>query len=99
VVKSSNPEFKKATVRINIFKQHRETIQVIDFYGLLLCNVFALHEYLVGCVRMVLHNYGHHNVTCNTIPFACLCAADHLKLIVLYVSSCSLCPAFLFSFQ
>jgi hypothetical protein len=28
VVKSANPEFKKATVRINIFKQHRQTIQV-----------------------------------------------------------------------
>ncbi|XP_057528601.1 RNA cytidine acetyltransferase 1 [Amaranthus tricolor] len=29
VVKSSNPEFKKATVRINIYKQHRQTIQYI----------------------------------------------------------------------
>lgn len=28
VVKSANPEFKKATVRINIYKQHRQTIQV-----------------------------------------------------------------------
>lgn len=28
VVRSSNPEFKKATVRINIYKQHRQTIQV-----------------------------------------------------------------------
>ena len=28
VVKSANPDFKKATVRINIFKQHRQTIQV-----------------------------------------------------------------------
>ncbi|OMO55941.1 hypothetical protein CCACVL1_26892 [Corchorus capsularis] len=30
VVKSVNPEFKKATVRINIFKQHRQTIQYIQ---------------------------------------------------------------------
>ncbi|XP_010681061.2 RNA cytidine acetyltransferase 1 [Beta vulgaris subsp. vulgaris] len=30
VVKSSNPEFKKATVRINIYKQHRQTIQYIQ---------------------------------------------------------------------
>ncbi|XP_061972312.1 RNA cytidine acetyltransferase 1-like isoform X2 [Populus nigra] len=30
VVKSANPEFKKATVRINIFKQHRQTIQYIQ---------------------------------------------------------------------
>ncbi|XP_028755074.1 RNA cytidine acetyltransferase 1 [Neltuma alba] len=29
VVKSTNPEFKKATVRINIYKQHRQTIQYI----------------------------------------------------------------------
>jgi len=27
-VKSVNPEFKKATVRINIYKHHRQTIQV-----------------------------------------------------------------------
>ncbi|XP_022741678.1 RNA cytidine acetyltransferase 1-like [Durio zibethinus] len=30
VVKSVNPEFKKATVRINIYKQHRQTIQYIE---------------------------------------------------------------------
>ncbi|KAF9678780.1 hypothetical protein SADUNF_Sadunf07G0071300 [Salix dunnii] len=30
VVKSANPEFKKATVRINIFKQHRQSIQYIQ---------------------------------------------------------------------
>ncbi|KAB5556581.1 hypothetical protein DKX38_007490 [Salix brachista] len=30
VMKSANPEFKKATVRINIFKQHRQTIQYIQ---------------------------------------------------------------------
>ncbi|XP_050292456.1 RNA cytidine acetyltransferase 1 [Quercus robur] len=30
VVKSNNPEFKKATVRINIYKQHRQTIQYIQ---------------------------------------------------------------------
>ncbi|KAM7275422.1 hypothetical protein ACFE04_017288 [Oxalis oulophora] len=30
LVKSANPEFKKATVRINIFKQHRQTIQYIQ---------------------------------------------------------------------
>ncbi|KAF5960345.1 hypothetical protein HYC85_001554 [Camellia sinensis] len=30
VVKSTNPEFKKSTVRINIYKQHRQTIQYIQ---------------------------------------------------------------------
>ncbi|KAL7588322.1 RNA cytidine acetyltransferase 1 [Lactuca sativa] len=30
IVKSSNPEFKKATIRINIYKQHRQTIQYIQ---------------------------------------------------------------------
>ncbi|KAL6338846.1 hypothetical protein AAG906_023996 [Vitis piasezkii] len=30
VVKSTNPEFKKATVRINIYRQHRQTIQYIQ---------------------------------------------------------------------
>lgn len=29
IVKSNNPEFKKSTVRINIYKQHRQTIQYI----------------------------------------------------------------------
>ncbi|XP_055833006.1 RNA cytidine acetyltransferase 1-like [Solanum dulcamara] len=29
IVKSNNPHFKKATVRINIYKQHRQTIQYI----------------------------------------------------------------------
>lgn len=28
MVKSANPDFKKATVRINIYRQHRQTIQV-----------------------------------------------------------------------
>ncbi|KAL8478874.1 hypothetical protein ACS0TY_030671 [Phlomoides rotata] len=30
VVKSTNPQYKKATVRINIYKQHRQTIQYIE---------------------------------------------------------------------
>ncbi|XP_058006358.1 RNA cytidine acetyltransferase 1 isoform X2 [Hevea brasiliensis] len=30
IVKSANPEFKKATVRINIYKRHRQTIQYIQ---------------------------------------------------------------------
>ncbi|KAF5727673.1 hypothetical protein HS088_TW22G01369 [Tripterygium wilfordii] len=30
VVKSANPEFRKATVRINIYKQHRQTIQYVE---------------------------------------------------------------------
>ncbi|KAL3613465.1 hypothetical protein CASFOL_042728 [Castilleja foliolosa] len=32
VVKSTHPDFKKATVRINIYKQHRQTIQYIQPY-------------------------------------------------------------------
>ncbi|XP_076938228.1 RNA cytidine acetyltransferase 1-like [Bidens hawaiensis] len=30
IVKSSNPELRKATIRINIYKQHRQTIQYIQ---------------------------------------------------------------------
>ncbi|PWA51563.1 hypothetical protein CTI12_AA460840 [Artemisia annua] len=30
IVKSSNPDLKKATVRINIYKQHRQTIQYLQ---------------------------------------------------------------------
>lgn len=29
VVQTNNPEFNKATVRINVYRQHRQTIQVI----------------------------------------------------------------------
>lgn len=29
VVKSADPELKKATIQINVYKQHRQTIQVI----------------------------------------------------------------------
>ncbi|EPS65148.1 hypothetical protein M569_09630, partial [Genlisea aurea] len=30
VIRSTNPEYKKATVRINIYKQHRQTVQYIQ---------------------------------------------------------------------
>ncbi|XP_074334585.1 uncharacterized protein LOC141672004 isoform X4 [Apium graveolens] len=30
IVQSNNPDFKKATVRINVYKQHRQTIQYIQ---------------------------------------------------------------------
>jgi len=28
IVRSTNPEFRKAVVRVNIFRDHRQTIQV-----------------------------------------------------------------------
>jgi N-acetyltransferase 10 len=28
IVKSADPELKKATIQINVFKQHRQTVQV-----------------------------------------------------------------------
>ncbi|KAJ3112824.1 N-acetyltransferase 10 [Phlyctochytrium bullatum] len=31
IVQSTNPEFQKAIVRVNIFKQHRQTIQVSEY--------------------------------------------------------------------
>lgn len=32
VVKSADPELKKATIQINVYKQHRQTIQVNSYY-------------------------------------------------------------------
>lgn len=34
LVQSTNPEFNKAIVRVNIFRDHRQTIQVCYFYYL-----------------------------------------------------------------
>lgn len=34
IVQSTNPDFNKAIVRVNIFRQHRQTIQVIYLMGL-----------------------------------------------------------------
>ena len=48
VVKSTNPEFKKATVRINIYKQHRQTIQVDRFSDLFFCP-FVCRTCLFHC--------------------------------------------------
>lgn len=47
IVQSLNPEFNKAVVRVNVFKEHRQTIQVIGiltFPGVFLAVVFASVE-------------------------------------------------------
>jgi N-acetyltransferase 10 len=31
IVRSTNPDFRKAVVRVNIFRDHRQTIQVVKF--------------------------------------------------------------------
>lgn len=44
IVQSLNPEFNKAVVRVNVFKEHRQTIQVtafLPFQFLFLAVVFA----------------------------------------------------------
>ena len=33
IAQSTNPDFNKAIVRVNVFRGHRQTIQVIPFYG------------------------------------------------------------------
>jgi hypothetical protein len=40
LVQSTNPEFNKAVVRVNIFRDHRQTIQV----GILLCAITYLYS-------------------------------------------------------
>lgn len=36
IIQSLNPEFNKAVVRVNVFKEHRQTIQVISLPSLFL---------------------------------------------------------------
>lgn len=33
IVQSLNPEFNKAVIRVNVFREHRQTIQVRLVYG------------------------------------------------------------------
>ena len=39
LIQSTNPEFNKAIVRVNIFREHRQTIQVITD---VICNIVIL---------------------------------------------------------
>lgn len=41
IVQSLNPEFNKAVVRVNVFKEHRQTIQVIA--------ILAFPLFIPGC--------------------------------------------------
>jgi len=48
LVQSTNPEFNKATVRVNVFRDHRQTIQVCNFVNkvILLINCdFYIYKY------------------------------------------------------
>lgn len=60
VVRSVNPDFKKAIVRINIFKQHRQTIQVCSFLAFIInCGLsdnvlINICELISNCFSLVL---------------------------------------------
>jgi len=43
LVQSTNPEFNKATVRVNVFRDHRQTIQVCNSVNKR-CD-FYIHKY------------------------------------------------------
>lgn len=49
IIQSTNPDFNKAIVRVNIFREHRQTIQVdslcIHFMGQQVCSLRA-YEHL-----------------------------------------------------
>lgn len=51
IVQSLNPEFNKAVVRVNVFKEHRQTIQVI---GILALPVFYSWLLFFASVEVVL---------------------------------------------
>jgi len=44
LVRSADPEFKKAIIQINIYKQHRQTIQVCEAVGLKFYDLLTLIE-------------------------------------------------------
>lgn len=51
IVQSLNPEFNKAVVRVNVFKEHRQTIQVI---GVLAFPIFCSWLLFFASVEVVL---------------------------------------------
>lgn len=53
LVESTNPAFNKAIVRVNIFKQHRQTIQVVIItveFPVIVINilVYAILDFMVS---------------------------------------------------
>ena len=53
IIQSTNPEFNKAVVRVNIYQEHRQTIQVIvcerdRFVSVCMCAHVCLGE--IACV-------------------------------------------------
>lgn len=49
IVQSLNPEFNKAVVRVNVFKEHRQTIQVTGLFCTLAFLLFVPDCWLYRC--------------------------------------------------
>ena len=56
LVQSTNPEFNKAVVRVNIFRDHRQTIQVKKCM-LVTCKYQSLDNFVVSVSHSVIPNY------------------------------------------
>lgn len=65
LVESTNPEFKKAIVRVNVFKSHRQTIQYIqptDFEKLSQAELVVIDEAAAIPLPLVKKMFGPHLV-------------------------------------
>jgi N-acetyltransferase 10 len=54
IVQSTNPDFNKAIVRVNIFRQHRQTIQVSKRYSNSLIYLFKM--YVIVLTRSTVYS-------------------------------------------
>jgi len=61
LVQSTNPEFNKATVRVNVFRDHRQTIQVCNSVNKH-CD-FYIHKYFQKYIHLLFTIY----LICNRI--------------------------------
>ena len=68
IIQSTNPEFNKAVVRVNVFSQHRQTIQVCD--KLTSCAIFAVQ----GISIEVKHLSKKNNIYTYTHTGGILCS-------------------------
>ncbi|XP_057950174.1 uncharacterized protein LOC131145104 [Malania oleifera] len=66
VVKSANPEFKKATIRINIYKQHRQTIQENK------CSLLRINKHVVPATHKQHPNRSPLRLSLSVLSSACL---------------------------
>lgn len=61
LVQSTNPEYNKALVRVNIFRDHRQTIQVYNLLSLMLVHSLvdkshAIQKAVLAVLKFISHS-------------------------------------------